>query len=752
MKIANKISLSFLLAGIILTTAAASITYIVVRNNLKRSIFAHLRTTAQSRALHIETFLEEHKQAVELLADEIIFRELLSTGKDAPEYNECLERVNSRIKNVVKINIEIFNVELLDKNGIVVASTEEAYVGSDISADEIYLKGKEANYIRDIYISEANRKPVFDMATPVLLNDEFLGVIVIDLNMEMPFKILLDRTGLGETGELYLVNKNYYMISPSRFREDVILNQKVDTINARNSLMFKVKEHVPGEKTVPFQNYRGINVLGTSVYIPQMQWALLAEIDQKEALAPLRKTRVLFIAILIFIPVGAWAAGFFASRIITGPIYKLYKGTEIIGEGNLDYKLNTDSKDEIGQLSKAFDKMTDGLKKTTASIDELNKEIVQRKQAEERQNQLLNELSIVFNSVGDALVVMDNNLIIRTVNPAFLDLTVKKKEEVEGKPCRDVLKCINEKGEDLCATECSSKKTVSKGAKSNARFVIQNSEGERISIVSINSPLRDSEGKIIGSVKAMRDISKDVEMDRMKNEFIAKVSHQLGTPLTSIEGYIDLILDGDTGEINELQREFLGVVSQSTERLESLINDLLDVEKIESGKIGMEFEEISLSDLANNAVRTMEQEAKKKGLRLISHIKEGIEIYGDSNRMTQVLTNLISNAIKFTKQGEVTVKLRLINGNSETIVQDTGIGISKSDQKKLFTKFFRADDAYTRFVGGTGFGLSIAQGIVKSHGGEIRVKSKLNKGSEFRVIIPLGKRRKKPKVRKELLS
>jgi PAS domain S-box-containing protein len=743
MKIANKIGLSFLLAGIIFATAATSIAYITFRNNLKRSIFAHLRTTAQSRASHIKTFLEEHKKAVELLAEGIIFRELLSTSKDTQEYNECLERVNSRIKNVVNIDIEILKVELSDKSGIVVASTEEAFVGSDISAGETYLKGKEANYIRDIYISEANRKPVFDMATPVLLNDEFLGVIVINFSTEMLFKILLDRTGLDKTGELYLVNKDHYMISPSRFREDVILNQKVDTINARNSLMFKDKEHVPGENAVSFQNYRGINVLGTSVYIPQMQWALLVEIDRKEALAPLGKTRVLFIAILIFTPLGAWAAGFFASRIITNPIYKLYKGTEIIGRGNLDYRLDTDSKDEIGQLSKAFDKMTDGLKKTTTSIDKLNKEIVQRKQAEERQNQLLNELSIVLNSVGDALVVMDNNLIIRTVNPAFLDLTMKKKEEVEGKPCRDVLKCKNEKGEDLCATECSSKKTVSKGTKSNARFVIQNSEGEMITVTSINSPLRDSEGKIIGSVKAMRDISKDVEIDRMKNEFIANVSHQLGTPLTSMEGYIDLILDGDTGEINKLQREFLGIVSQSTKRLESLINDLLDTEKIESGKLGMEFEKISLSDLANNAVRTVEQEAKKKGLRLISQIKEGIEIYGDSDRMTQVLTNLISNAIKFTKQGEVTVKLRLINDNSEIIVQDTGIGISRSDQKKLFTKFFRADNAYTRFVGGTGFGLSISKEIVKSHGGEIRVKSKLNKGSEFRVIIPLGRRREK---------
>ncbi len=237
----------------------------------------------------------------------------------------------------------------------------------------------------------------------------------------------------------------------------------------------------------------------------------------------------------------------------------------------------------------------------------------------------------------------------------------------------------------------------------------------------------------------------------MKTEFISVVSHELRTPLTSIKGYIDLILDGDTGEINELQRDFLGIVIQNSDRLNSLINDLLDIEKIETGKIAMKFENISLSNLINTAVKTMRSAAENKGLKLISQIEEGIEIYGDSDRIIQVLTNLISNAIKFTKKGKVTVKAKLINGKSEIIVQDTGVGISKSDEKKLFTKFFRSDNEYTKEVGGTGLGLCIVKEIVEKHGGEMEVESELNKGSEFRVIIPLEKRKKERKIKEKFV-
>lgn len=369
------------------------------------------------------------------------------------------------------------------------------------------------------------------------------------------------------------------------------------------------------------------------------------------------------------------------------------------------------------------------------------RDITERKKAEERQTQLLNQLNVIISSVGDAIVVTDKYLKITTVNPAFVELI--EKNEIIGEHCADVLNCMNEKGEVICDSECGLKQTLNKGINTVSKTIIKNSEGKEITIQSINSPLKNADGEIIGAVKAIRDISKEAEVDRMKSEFISTVSHELRTPLTSIKGYIDLILDGDTGEINELQKEFLGIVSQNSDRLNNLINDLLDVEKIESGKIEMKFEKVSLSNLVNLALSTMESTVEKKGLKLISKIEEGIELYGDSDRIIQVLINFISNAVKFTKEGEITVELKLINGKSEIVIQDTGIGISKSDQKKLFTKFFRADDEYTRSVGGTGLGLSIVKSIVKKHGGEIEVKSELNKGSEFRVIFPIKKQRGK---------
>ncbi len=364
-------------------------------------------------------------------------------------------------------------------------------------------------------------------------------------------------------------------------------------------------------------------------------------------------------------------------------------------------------------------------------------DITERKKAEEMHIQLLNQLNTILISVGDAILCTDENLRITIVNPAFVELIGKEENEIIGKNCDDVFNCFNERGEVLCDSECSLKETLDKGINTVSKTIIKNSEGKKITIQSLNSPLRNAEGKITGAVKSIRDISKEAEIDRMKSEFISTVSHELRTPLTSIKGYVDLILDGDTGEINETQKEFLEVVAQNSDRLNNLINDLLDVERIESGKVEMKLKNISLTDTVNTAVKTMEAASEKKGLKLISKIEKGIELYGDSDRVIQALTNLISNAIKFTKEGEIAVELKSVSGEPEISVRDTGIGISKADRKKLFEKFFRADNEYTKEVGGTGLGLSIVKTIVEKHGGEIGVESKINEGSTFTIKFPV---------------
>jgi PAS domain S-box-containing protein len=374
------------------------------------------------------------------------------------------------------------------------------------------------------------------------------------------------------------------------------------------------------------------------------------------------------------------------------------------------------------------------------------KDITDRKKGEEERNRLIdklqeksNQLNITLNSVGDGIAVTDEKLNVLSTNPAFADLMGLPMYKVRGRICTDIMKMKDKSKKEISDMRTLMLKAVNSGQKTSRRFAIENHEGKEIILEAISSPMKNIEGNIMGSVFSFRDVSKEAEIDKMKNEFISTVSHELRTPLTSIKGYIDLILSGDTGEINELQKEFLDIVFQNSDRLNNLINDLLDVEKIESGKIEMKFEKISLSDLVTHAVKTMHTVADEKGLNFNSKIKEGIEIIGDRDKLVQVLTNLISNAIKFTKKGDVSVEFKTIQEKSLIIVRDTGIGISKVDQKNLFRKFFRADNEYTREVGGTGLGLSIVQAIVERHGGMVKIKSELGKGSEFRIIIPIKK-------------
>jgi len=390
MKIAQKISLSFLMTGIILTTVGLSIIYTVVRNDIEKAIFAHLMTAAKSRADHIETFLKEHKEIVELLANEILLKNSLkSSVNNIPGLTDTKEMladmVIEELKQAIETEDSIYEIFILNPNGKVVMSTDRRSIGMDRSEETYFKEGKKGTYIKDAYFSETTQKNSIAIATPILDNEDkqFLGVFVSRLGLTSLYKITTDKTGLGQTGKIYLINKNSYMISPSRFNDETFLKQKVETVNARQCMEHVNKKYIHRNKMIAtFPDYRGINVLGTNEYLPRMGWGLLAEIDAKEAFAPLDRIRLLFVFLLICIPFAAWLTGKFVSTLITRPIHKVQKGAEIIGRGNLDYKIGMDSKDEIGQLSKAFDKMTEDLKGTTTSIDELSKEIDERKKVE----------------------------------------------------------------------------------------------------------------------------------------------------------------------------------------------------------------------------------------------------------------------------------------------------------------------------------------------------------------------------------
>jgi len=442
MKIANKISFSFLITAVILTTIAVSITYIIIRKDLKKAIYDHLMTAAKSRASHIETFLEEHRQAIQLLSNREIFKELLTESQNSPEFNQKLDRVKKELDHVIKFNREFIHAQLISKAGDVIYGTIKDMTGfKNNSIQMIVSEAKKGVYISDIHFLREGGKPVISIAAPILNNNDLLGVVTAVTDPKQTYEILEDRTGLGESGEIYLVNKDFYMISPSRFNKDLILKQKVETQNAKYCLEHKNKTHMHKSEMISiFVDYRDIKVLGTHVYLPGMQWALLAEIDENEALAPLGRIRIFFIALLVFIPLAAWLIGISVSRIISGPISKLNKGTEIIGKGDLEYKVGIESNDEIGQLSKAFDKMTEDLNKTTTSIVDLNREINERKLAEEALRESEERYKHLVDYANDLIYRTDANGNFTFCNPIALRLMEYSEDELIGKNYIDLIR------------------------------------------------------------------------------------------------------------------------------------------------------------------------------------------------------------------------------------------------------------------------------------------------------------------------
>lgn len=230
------------------------------------------------------------------------------------------------------------------------------------------------------------------------------------------------------------------------------------------------------------------------------------------------------------------------------------------------------------------------------------------------------------------------------------------------------------------------------------------------------------------------------EADMLKSAFLATMSHELRTPLNSIIGFTGILLQELPGHINEEQRKQLTIVQNSAHHLLDLINDILDISKIESGQLDLHYESFFLNDSIDKVVKIVMPQAEKKGLELKVEISQSeLEVYCDKRRLEQVILNLISNAIKFTETGYVAIIVHSEEDKYQIQVQDTGIGIAPEDLEQLFLPFHQIDTGLTRQYEGTGLGLNICLKLINMMGGTITVDSIPGKGSIFTVIMPYKK-------------
>jgi PAS domain S-box-containing protein len=262
-------------------------------------------------------------------------------------------------------------------------------------------------------------------------------------------------------------------------------------------------------------------------------------------------------------------------------------------------------------------------------------------------------------------------------------------------------------------------------------------DGSRFWAESILHAVHGDEGALVGFAKITRDISERKRVEQLKDEFVSTVNHELRTPLTSIAGSLGLLVGGAGGELPAGAARLIGIAHANCHRLIRLINDMLDVEKIQSGKMRFEVVRLSLADVTRRCVESLDGFGSQPDVRIEFTAGAGCDVRGDSDRITQVITNLVSNAVKFSPaDGRVHVSIERIDRLVRLCVRDEGPGIPDEFRARIFSKFAQADSSDTRQKGGTGLGLVIAKEIVDRHGGRLWFESEPGKGASFFVDLP----------------
>lgn len=270
-------------------------------------------------------------------------------------------------------------------------------------------------------------------------------------------------------------------------------------------------------------------------------------------------------------------------------------------------------------------------------------------------------------------------------------------------------------------------------------------DGEVIDVDVSLSVLKDAESRVTGSIGVIRDITERVEADRkmkeamdLKSQFISTVSHELRTPLTIIKEDIALIMDGAAGKVKKKQEQILEIAQRNIDRLARLINDVLDFQKLQSGRAKFNMQESYINNAIETVYNTMVKAIKKNGVDLRLALDNTLpKVTYDNDKIIQVLTNLISNAMKFTEKGSITISTRRIENAIRVSVTDTGCGIKEEDLPKLFQQFQQLTSSGGRKTGGTGLGLAISKDIVEKHGGRIWIESEFGKGTTFHFLLPV---------------
>ena len=757
MKIRTKLHIAFLGIAILLSACLISIVYFSMVPHFEKQVGEQLKEKVRQSAKEIDDFMLTRVKDFNILSNNPLF----STSSN--------NTISDYLSRVVEQYPFYEHISFVNKDGIILASSSPEELGLKLIDFEPEIEEEFQKTLNggndDVYISDkALMKEVKEnahldielLSNVIDLNGNVIGVLlgIVDFDFIRDIVNDIDERTIGDE-YAYLVDDPGNVIFSA--------NPDISSLEPHPDLSIKnLQQKLEGDKNGfdIYQNSKGIKVISGYADLSEYgtnkvgDWSLLSTAPYGEIMIPIYVMIYKVIIAFLIILVGIFLLTFKFSHAFSKPIIQLQQSVSEFDMDSKPLELKIDTKDEIGDLSASFNNMSKNIYQSS----------IERKQIKKLLHESKDQLDNIINNIGDPVFVKDEQSQFLLVNDACCKVFNLTRTEIIGKTLTEDIPPYEMEGflridKQVLTTGVENiseeSLTIRQGetrliSTKKTRYIDENGTKFLIGVVRDITERKQAEIELENHKNNLEDLieSRTSELEKekikaqsadlMKSAFLATMSHELRTPMNSIIGFTGILLKEFAGPINEEQEKQLLMVKNSGQHLLGLINDILDISKIEAGKLKVSRLPFNYLSTIEKTVKFLLPQANKKGLQINSEFSDmKVILNSDERRVEQVLLNLISNAIKFSNQGTILVKVAIDNNFVTTQIIDQGIGISKEDLHKLFMPFIQVKGGLTRRHEGTGLGLAICKNLIEKLGGTIQVTSKKGEGSDFLFKLPI---------------
>jgi PAS domain S-box-containing protein len=654
-------------------------------------------------------------------------------------------------------------IYVMNTEGSTLVSTDPTFVDQNFGFRDYFKQALSGEQYSDVAIGVISDELGYYFSAPVSDEDsQIIGVVVAKLKPGyIQDRVLMQKP--RDESHVLLVEEHGVIVAADR--TDRLL-QSLGTLSSSEIQSLRDSNRFGDTEIVPLDYDEAQRIVedyqGTTIYdafdeedneteliaiskVPDYPFYLIMEDEQEYFLGTAQEIGT---TLALFVGSAAVSSGiailFFVSAALR-PLKKLEDTVTEIRKGNLDAKVDLRTNDEFESLGNLIDLTTGELKEYR---DHTERIIADRTRKLEELTHDLEKFKLAVEQASDHIVITDSNGLILFANQSVRRITGFRIDEIMGKKAG---------GPDLWGGQMGEKfyqkmwKTIKLDKKPFSGEIKNKRKNEEpYTALATISPILDKEGDVDFFVGIERDITKEKQVDQAKTEFVSLASHQLRTPLTAIGWYTEMLLNGDGGKLTKEQNTFLKEISHGNSRMVDLVNALLNVSRLELGTFSVEPEKTDIETIAKSLFKELGPDIHKKQLKIRATYGKNIpKIMADPKLLRIVIQNLLSNAVKYTPaKGSVSLTLRKAKKKIQLEVADTGYGIPKSQQNRIFEKLFRADNVRVMETEGTGLGLYLVKSILDSTGGSISFVSTEGKGTTFKVTVPISGMKAKKGTRK----